>query len=306
MSETCRAIWEALCPVHVPAPTEGIWRDISRYFFNFWDFPNCLGAIDGKHDVIQAPHRVGSEYFNYKGTHSIVLMAVSDARYKFTLFDVGSSGRHSDGGVLAHSAFRKVLEKKKNFPQPAYLPNTQMILPHVLVGDEAFPMREDLMRPYPGRNLTEDKNIFNYRLSRARRVIENTFGILVARWRIFRGPIICKPENVIAVVKATICQHNFMRRSDVGRQPIQRYCPPGFVDYDNGDSNIIEGAWRGQISEGAPLQPVSRIGTNNHGVGAMSVREDFNKYFNSDVGALPWQLRHVRRGQEPYNNNSHI
>ena len=276
-----------------------MWQDISRDFFSFWNFPNCLGAIDGKHVVIQAPHKAGSEYYNYKGTHSIVLMAVCDARYKFVLFDVGSSGRRSDGGVLANSAFGQVMEKRQmKFPKPASLPGTQIKVPHVLIGDEAFPLREDLMRPYPGHNLSEQKKIFNYRLSQARRVIENTFGILAARWRIFRGPLICKPENAIAVVKATICLHNFLRISDLGRQPTQRYCPPAFADYDNGDGVVIEGAWRGEIGERSGLQVVGRVGSNNHGTCAMSVREDFNKYFNSDAGALPWQIRHVRRGQE--------
>ena len=127
----------------------------SKSLYSIWNFPNCLGAIDGKHVVIQAPHKAGSEYYNYKGTHSIVLMAVCDARYKFALFDVGSSGRHSDGCVLANSVFGQVMEQgQMKFPKPASLPGTQIKLPHVLVGDEAFPLREDLMRPYPGHNLS--------------------------------------------------------------------------------------------------------------------------------------------------------
>ena len=132
-------------------------------------------------------------------------MAVCDARYTFTLIDVGSSGRHSDGGVLAHSTFGQVMERgEMNFPPPAPIPGTGIVLPHVIVDDAAFSLRVDLMRPYPGHNLPEDEAVFNYRESRARRVIENSFGILSVRWRIFRRPILANPENVIGIVKATI------------------------------------------------------------------------------------------------------
>ena len=67
-------------------------------------------SIDGKHIVIQAPASSGSSFYNYKGTFSIVLLAVCDARFCFTLLDIGNYGRHSDGGVFANSAFGEAME----------------------------------------------------------------------------------------------------------------------------------------------------------------------------------------------------
>ena len=82
-------------------------------------------------------------------------MAVCDAQYKFSLDDVGDSGCHSDRGVLSNSTFGKAIsDGTLPFPQSHPLPGTfHPSLPYVIMGDEAFLLKNHIMRPFPGRNL---------------------------------------------------------------------------------------------------------------------------------------------------------
>lgn len=270
VGEVARAIWDALVQEVMPVPTTEDWRSIATDFLHRWNFPNCLGSIDGKHVVIKAPDNSGSLFFNYKGTYSVVLLAVVDAQYCFRVVDVGSYGRTSDGGALANSTFGQALrDGTLGLPQDALLPSAEHLgpQPHVFVADEAFPLRRDLMRPFPGHNLSSRQRIFNYRLSRARLIVENTFGILTAQWRMYRGVIEISPANVDACVKATCVLHNFLRRST------------------NSTSTSIPSAGDG---EAAGLQEVTRVGSNNPTREAIRVREKLMTYFSTE-GAVPWQ-----------------
>ena len=88
------------------------------------EFPNLVGAVDGKHVLIQAPPRPGSVYFNYKKTFSIVLMAVCDSKYHFTLVDIGDSGSQRDGSVFANSFLGHAIENDMlNILKLSPLPN---------------------------------------------------------------------------------------------------------------------------------------------------------------------------------------
>jgi hypothetical protein len=91
----------------MPEPSEEQWKAIAKDFWNIWNFPNCIGAVDGKHVNNQAPANSGLVYFNYKKTFSIGLLTLIDATYNFIMTDVGSFGRSSDGGIFSHSALRK-------------------------------------------------------------------------------------------------------------------------------------------------------------------------------------------------------
>ncbi|KAM5148053.1 uncharacterized protein ACMZJ9_011702 [Mantella aurantiaca] len=163
-------------------PNKDKWLEIADMFWDRTKFPNCLGAIDGKHIRIVMPPTSGSIYFNYKKYFSVVLMAVADANYHFLAFDVGSYGRTTDP-----------------------------LMPMVFVADETFGISNNLMRPCSSRSLNPTRTNFNYRLSRARRMVECTFGILANKWRVLHTHICLDVENVVELIKAMCILHNFVR-----------------------------------------------------------------------------------------------
>lgn len=110
-------------------------------------------------------------------------MATVNANYEFIVADVGTNGRISDGGVIKNTAFGKAIYENSLFiPPPTQLPNSSKVLPYVFVGDNAFQMQENLLKPYSGIDLSNKESILNYRLSRTRRIVENVLGILVSRF----------------------------------------------------------------------------------------------------------------------------
>ena len=81
--ETCQAIYDSLKDEYMTTPsTVDSWSRISAHLAENWNFPNVIGAIDGKHVVMTKPHRAGSQYHNYKGTESLILMAMCDSNYR--------------------------------------------------------------------------------------------------------------------------------------------------------------------------------------------------------------------------------
>lgn len=225
-------------------------------------------------------------------------MAVCDSYYRFQWVDVGVPGSNNDASVFRESTFGQLLlQKKLPIPPKQNLPGTNLSLPHFLVADQAFPLHENIMRPFPGKYLGERKNIFNYRLSRARRTIENTFGILAQRWRRLRNPIIARPETCEKIILATIVLHNLLQKGEEDL-PIEerRYCPTGFVDAIDKDGNIKDGAWRTMPGN---LNSIGRIGTNNARKDVFENRDHLMTYFLSDIGALPGQWNQVHQGGVP-------
>ncbi|XP_071653384.1 uncharacterized protein, partial [Temnothorax longispinosus] len=214
IKETCDVFGRLLGPIYLRAPSREEYLQIAEGFWTLWNFPHCLGAIDGKHVDAQCPPNSGTLYFNYHKRYSIVLLAVCDHNYQFTLVDIGSMGKNSDAGIYGNSDLN-VTNEMLDIPEgTSCLSGIDIQVPYFFIGDEAFPIGKHLMRPYAGRYLGEHKNIFNYRLSRARRIIENTFGILAKKWGIYNRPIAAIPENINKYILATVCLHNFLRNKE--------------------------------------------------------------------------------------------
>lgn len=213
VGETCQAIWNSLKSIHIPIPTSELFKKVALEFYKKWGFPNCIGSIDGKHIRVKCPANSGSMYYNYKHFFSINLLAVTDANYKFIIVDIGAYGKDSDGGVLLNSKFQTFLDNESlNIPKEEKLPNSNIIAPYVFIGDEAFPLRNYLMRPFPRNQLQDDheKTIFNYNLSKARMTVECSFGISTAKWRILNKPIETSVDKAIQIVQAIAVIHNII------------------------------------------------------------------------------------------------
>lgn len=145
--ETCKVMWEKLgAYIKCPSTSEE-WKKIAFEFEHRWNFPNALGALDGKHVMMFAPSHSGSSYFNYKKSHSIVLMAICDAQYKFLIVDIGDSGRQSDGSVYNNSFLGYAIENNTiSIPNDARLSKSDKVLPFVFVADDAFGLKRHILR----------------------------------------------------------------------------------------------------------------------------------------------------------------
>ena len=290
IKEVCAALWNCLSPIYVKMPESlDAWKSIAEDYEAEWNFPNVIGAVDGKHIAIDCPKFGGSLYYNYKNFHSLVLMAICDSAYRFTYVDIGSYGSENDASIFRRTQLFQDFEMQTvPVPQPRGIGNMQ--LPYTLLGDEIFPLNTWLMKPFPGKNLSHEQDVYNYRLSRSRRTIENAFGVLSARWRIFRRPIRANVDTVKHIVKATVALHNYLLLTENAG-----YIPTGFVDCYSGTGELISGKWREEVNNDDPaLLALNRQGSANYGFSAKETRERFCQLVNSPEFALDYQDELVR------------
>lgn len=267
--------------------TEENWIKLANEFNYKWQFPNCLGAIDGKHIPLKKPKNTGSDYYNFKRFHSIILMAVVDANYKFISIDVGGKGSEGDAHLFSRTAFGRMLKQDDpilHFPPDAHVGSNN--LPFFFVADDAFSLLKRIMKPFKPKQrqqLTAEETNFNFRLSRARHCVENAFGLLSQKWACIDSTFLCQPNAVKNIVAACCLLHNFM----LNRNP-NMYIPHIFEDsFQNG--NFVQGQWRQINFVARPTQHFTQ--RNVPMAEGIRIREIIKDFVNSSVGRLNFQNR---------------
>lgn len=204
-----------------------------------------------------------------------MLLAICDSNHKFLYINVGGFGSESDGSILKRSKLGQMLDRGQiNIPDPELVEGQEsgaLPIPYFLLGDGGFPLKSYLMTPFSGTDLEESKFQHNKELSRGRSVIENSFGVLAARWHIYNIAITANPEKIDLIIKATTVLHNFLCEES------RLYKNRGFTDHER-NGVTIEGGWRRELPPGGslfqPIPPNIRLGPMSSTVYAISIRNE--------------------------------
>eukprot|EP00794_Sanderia_malayensis_P011517 gene11517-biopygen9187 len=242
------------------------------------------------------------DYFRERDERGAYKMTLEELRFsdpfsfrRYLRMSAGNfEGRISDGGVYKHSSFYQSLQNgslglpehqplpQSDDPQWVFSQNADP-LPFVFVADDAFPLGLNCMKPYPQANLTDRKRIFNYRLSRVRRLSENVFGIWANRFRVFTTTMALDPDKAVDVTLATIVLHNFLRNKSK-----DTYTGNGVLDEEGVDGDVVPGDWREDPDNLTFLQALPATKNKRASLSATQVREALADHFYGP-GQIPWQ-----------------
>lgn len=205
--EVCTAIVDCLLDKYITLPRGERAMEVVQGFEEVWGFPQCFGAIDGSHIPILAPHDSATDYYNRKRYHSVVLQALVNHEYLFMNTYVGWPGSVHDAHILSNSQVFAMGEAGTLAPNsPKLISGVHVQI--VILGDPAYPLLSWILKPYTGTGLTQAQRRFNYRLSRARVVVECAFGRLKGRWRSLLKRSDVRVDFMSTVVTSCCILHN--------------------------------------------------------------------------------------------------
>lgn len=220
--ETCEAIWKRCHATEIPQLQNADLKASGADFQRRWNFPNCMGCIVGKKIRISCTsswqwpdNNNSSNSGSKKDRRSMILQGVVDARGNFVAIDVGDFERHGDSGpaIFRQTSFGKALMRDQlDLPAPEVVEgSSNKPLPYVFIASISYPLLPRLLRPYPKRDLTVKRKLFNDKLAHAHKCSELAFGSLVERWGVLKSVMTMDPPQVCKIVRACCILHNFVR-----------------------------------------------------------------------------------------------
>ena len=206
--DVCTAIVRVLLPKYIKIPSGDSLKDVVDGCVHKWEFPPCIGAVDGTHIPIKSPEECPADYYNRKGWHSVIMQGMVNHLGHFADVYIGWPGRVHDAGVFANSTLYKRGQDCTLFPDwKKSISGTDV--PLVILGDLAYPLLPWLMKAFPDNgNSSHQQKTFNYRLSRARVIVEHAYGRLKGRWRCLLKRLDVSVCDVPKLVAACCVLHN--------------------------------------------------------------------------------------------------
>lgn len=202
--QVCKVLWKTLRDIVMPHPTEEDWLGISKGFAEMTHFPNCVGALAGKHVRLMGPEH-----------HSVVFVGLCDARYRFVCAEIDACWDESSWNFARGALYRSLAEKRLDIPGPRPVTGYRIIAsPHVVVADRPFGGPENVVVPYAKGTLTYDQEEFNNRIALPRYCAETTFRIVTKKWRILHRPLNVNVEFAAYIVGAICTLHNYVCDKD--------------------------------------------------------------------------------------------
>lgn len=168
-------------------------------------------------------------------------MAVTDSSYRFLYMDIGAEEGAGDGGTWFKCSLHDAInEKRVGFPEDSELPNDDTPIPFHLVGDDTFALKTWMMKPYSHQSQVPEERIFSYRLFHTQRVVENAFGLLQTRLRVFGTTFQQAPALVKTIIMCRCVLHNLI---------LERYpFPQQEVDHEDVEHNLVQGTWSQEVN----------------------------------------------------------
>ncbi|XP_073029205.1 uncharacterized protein [Primulina eburnea] len=172
-------------------------------------FKGCLGALDGTYISVHVPTMDKARYRTRKGTIAVNVLGVCDRDMKFIYALTGREGSAADARVLKDALTR---DETLKIPRGCYY-----------LCDNGYANFEGFLTPYRRVRYHRDawgnrengpqnyKELFNWRHSQARNVIERAFGLLKKRWAILRSPSFYPLKTQNRIIMACMLLHNFIR-----------------------------------------------------------------------------------------------